>query len=227
MHKKIGDYIKKYKICVSGSANLDPCTPHAKELAKEIGRQIIKQGAVLLTGATTGIPYWSAVGAKELNGFSIGFSPASTEKEHIKVYRLPTDVFDVIVYTGFGYAGRNLLLTRAADAMITICGRMGTLNEFTIAFEDKKPIGVLEGTGGTADKIDYLFKGGYRGKKKIVQNPYPNVLVKKLIAMVKKEKQGNHKPRSRTLTKLRLRKQVKVSLRGKGREKSDKMQINE
>ncbi len=197
MHRKIGDYIKKYKICVSGSATLDPCTPHAKELAKEVGRQIVKQGAVLLTGATTGIPYWAAVGAKEAKGFSIGFSPASTEKEHVKVYRLPTNMFDVIVYTGFGYAGRNLLLTRAADAMIVICGRMGTLNEFTIAFEDKKPIGVLEGTGGTADKIDYLFKGGYRGKKKIVESHYPDVLIREIIKMIKKEKDGNHKGRKK------------------------------
>ena len=101
------------------------------------------------------------MGANEANGISIGFSPAGTEKEHVKVYRLPMDMFDVIVYTGFGYAGRNLLLTRASDAVITICGRMGTLNEFTVAFEDKKPLGVLEGSGGTADKIDYLLKGDF------------------------------------------------------------------
>ena len=197
------DYIRKYKICVSGSAafdNCDPdrclpghCTPNARELAKEVGRQIIQQGAILLTGATTGIPYWAAVGANEAKGISIGFSPASTEKEHVKVYRLPTDMFDVIVYTGFGYAGRNLILTRAADAVIIICGRMGTLNEFTVAFEDKKPIGVLEGSGGTADKIDYLFKGGYRGKKKIITNNNPKALVQELIKMIRKEKDSNHK----------------------------------
>ncbi len=189
------DYTHRYKICVSGSAELTPCTPRAKELAKEVGRQVVKQGAIILTGATTGIPYLAATGAKEAGGFSVGFSPATTEKEHIRVYRLPTDAFDVIVYTGFGYAGRNLLLTRAADGIITICGRMGTLNEFTIAFEDKKPIGVLEGSGGTADKIDYLFKGGYRGEKKIVESHYPDVLVQELIKMIKKEKDHNHKPR--------------------------------
>ena len=197
MKEKSTDYIKKYKICVSGSAALDPCTPKAKELAKEVGRQIVKQGAILLTGATTGIPYWAAVGANEANGISIGFSPASTEKEHVRVYRLPTDVFDVIVYTGFGYAGRNLLLTRASDAVITICGRMGTLNEFTVAFEDKKPLGVLEGSGGTADKIDYLLKGGYRGRKKVISSPYPDVLIREIIKEIKIEKDSNHKGRKK------------------------------
>lgn len=191
-------FIHDYKICVSGAAELMPCTPHAKKMAKEVGRQIAKQGAILITGATTGIPYWAAVGTKEIGGLSIGFSPASTEKEHMKVYRLPTDVFDVIVYTGFGYAGRNLLLTRAADGVITICGRMGTLNEFTVAFEDEKPIGVLEGSGGTADKIDYLLKGGYRGKKKVFINPYPDALVQGVIEMIKKEKDGNHKVKTRS-----------------------------
>jgi len=82
----------------------------------------------------------------------IGFSPAASEKAHVKSYRLPTDFHDVIVYTGFNYSGRNLILTRSSDAVIIICGRMGTLNEFSIAFEDNKPIGVLTGSGGTADK---------------------------------------------------------------------------
>ncbi|TSC56171.1 MAG: hypothetical protein Greene071421_501 [Parcubacteria group bacterium Greene0714_21] len=186
------DYIRKYKICVSGAAALDICSPNAKEIAKEVGRQIVKQGAVLLTGATTGIPYWAAVGANDAKGISIGFSPAGTEKEHIKVYRLPVNEFDLIVYTGAGYAGRNLILTRSADAVIIICGRMGTLNEFTVAFEDKKPIGVLEGTGGTADKIDFLFKDGYRGRKKVIMAADPTVLVQELINMIKKEKENNH-----------------------------------
>lgn len=193
MKRKTTDYTNKYKICVSGAAALDICSPNAKEIAKEIGRQIVKQGAVLLTGATTGIPYWAAVGANEAKGISIGFSPAGTEKEHLKVYRLPVNEFDLIIYTGAGYAGRNLILTRSADGVIIICGRMGTLNEFTIAFEDKKPIGVLEGTGGTADKIDFLFKGGYRGPKKVIASSHPAVLVRELINMINKEKDHNHR----------------------------------
>ena len=191
--KKYLGYYYKYKICVSGAAELYPCTPSAKKNAMEVGRQIVKQGAVLVTGATTGIPYWAAVGAKKAGGISIGFSPAATEKAHLKVYRLPIDMFDVIVYTGFNYAGRNLLLTRASDGLIVICGRIGTLNEFTIAFEDEKPIGVLEGSGGTADRIDSLFEGGYRGPKKIVTLSDPVKLVRETIKLIKKEKGNNLK----------------------------------
>ena len=95
-------------------------------------------------------------------------------------------MFDVIVYTGFDYAGRNLLMTRAADGIIIISGRMGTLNEFTIAFEDQKPVGVLEGSGGMADRIRDLTQGPLRGEKKIVYDKDPKQLVKKLIQLIKK-----------------------------------------
>ncbi len=71
----------------------------------------------MTTGATTGFPFWSSIGAKEEGGISIGLSPATTEREHLEVYRLPVDYLDVIIYTGFGYSGRNLLLTRSADAI--------------------------------------------------------------------------------------------------------------
>lgn len=180
----------QYKIVVSGAAEVSHCCSNIKELSKELGREIVRQGCVLLTGATTGAPYFAAQGAKEKKGVSIGFSPASSEKEHIKTYKLPTDNFDLIVYTGFDYVGRNLILTKAADGVIIICGRTGTLNEFTIAFETKMPIGVLTGSGGTADLIDEILKRGYRPEKKIVYDKNPKKLVQKLIQLIKKEKKS-------------------------------------
>jgi len=178
----------QYKIVVSGAAEVSQCCSNIKELAREVGREIIRQGAVLLTGATTGAPYFAAQGAKEENGLSIGFSPASSEREHVKTYKLPVDMFDLIVYTGFDYVGRNLILTKAADGVIIICGRTGTLNEFTIAFETRTPIGILKGSGGTADLIEEVLKRGHRPEKKIVYDSDPKRLVQKLIRLIKKEK---------------------------------------
>lgn len=178
----------KYKICVSGAAETGFCAPDAFEKTKELGREIVRQCGVIVTGATTGIPYWAAIGAKEEGGISIGFSPAISEREHIERYKLPTDYFDVIVYTGFDYAGRNLILTRASDAIIVACGRIGTLNEFTIAFEDGKPIGILTGTGVMADFIDDIIAEAHRGKGKIVYDDDPKRLVSKVLNMVDQEK---------------------------------------
>lgn len=180
--------MKYFKLCVSGAAETGHCAEGALEKAEELGREIVRHNSVLVTGATTGAPFWAAKGAKEEGGISIGISPASSEREHIERYDLPTEYFDMIMYTGFDYSGRNLLLTRSADAVLFVCGRMGTLNEFTIAFEDKKPIGVLEGTGGTADLIRELLPKMHRGQDKIVFDTDPKALVEAVLEMVKKEK---------------------------------------
>lgn len=178
----------KFKICVSGAAETGHCSADALEQAKALGGEIVRHNAILVTGATTGVPFWAAIGAKEAGGISIGLSPAGSEKEHIEQYKLPVDYFDMIVYTGFGYSGRNLLLTRAADAVIIGCGRMGTLNEFTIAFEDDKPIGVLLGTGGTADILREIIEKSHRGEGKVVYDSDPKILIEKVLELVRKEK---------------------------------------
>ena len=183
----------KYKIAVSGASQIGHCSKNVVALSREIGKEIAKHNCILITGATSGCPYYAAQGVKKVGGISIGFSPAASELSHLKVYRLPLDCFDVMVYTGFDYSGRNLLMTRAADGVIIVCGRMGTLNEFTIAFEDQKPIGVLEGSGGTANRIKDLIKGPLRGKRKIVYDKDPKKLVDKLIKLIKKEKKGGEK----------------------------------
>lgn len=177
----------KYKICVSGSAVTDGAVPGTLEKAEALGRMIAERGMVLVTGATTGIPYWAAKGAKEANGIVIGLSPAVSKLAHVKTYHLPTDYHDLIIYTGFDYSGRNLLLTRTADAVITICGRVGTLNEFTIAFEDKKPQGVLTGTGGESDEIENILRIAHRGMGKVVFDPDPKSLLDKVVIMIKEE----------------------------------------
>ncbi len=180
-------YHLKYKICVSGAAESGHCAPDASQKAETMGRLIAEHNMILLTGATTGIPYWAAKGAKEAGGIVIGLSPAASRRAHIKTYHLPIDYHDLIIYTGFHYAGRNLLLTRAADAVITICGRIGTLNEFTIAFEDAKPQGVLTGTGGLADKLEDIIAGAHRGNGKVVFDSNPATLLQKLIVAIQSE----------------------------------------
>ncbi len=182
-----GKYQRKtrYKICISGAAETGHCSMDALQKAEEMGREIAKQGMVLITGATTGTPYWAAKGAKSAGGLVIGFSPASSELAHVKTYRLPIDYHDDIVFTGFEYSGRNWILTRAADAVIIICGRIGTLNEFTSAFEDGKPIGVLETTGGTADYIREILEKSHRGFGKTVFSSDPKELLRLVVGSIK------------------------------------------
>ena len=58
-------YHSTFKICISGAAETGHCGLDAYDKAKEIGKEIVKQGGVIVTGATTGFPSWAAQGAKE------------------------------------------------------------------------------------------------------------------------------------------------------------------
>ncbi|MEK7471506.1 MAG: hypothetical protein AAB623_02545 [Patescibacteria group bacterium] len=176
------------KICVSGAAETGHCGLNALDKAKELGREIARQGAVLVTGATTGFPFWAAMGAKEEGGICVGISPAASEQEHVEVYKLPLDYMDLIIYTGFGYPGRDLLLTRSADAVICGCGRIGTIHEFTVAFEDKKPIGIFEGPWEMGGELKEIMEKGHRENPKIVMNSDPRKIVEGIITLVKKDK---------------------------------------
>lgn len=177
------DHKPVYSICVSGAA-AGECLVTAKESAIQIGQAIADHGHVTVTGATTGVPYFAAQGAKEAKGVSVGFSPAISHKEHVNMYHLPDDVFDVVIYTGFDYSGRNLLMVRSSDAVIFVCGRIGTLNEFTTAFEDDKVIGVLTGSGGVTDEIAHIVQIAKRGSGGIIYDSDPVKLVNKVITTV-------------------------------------------
>ena len=141
-----------------------------------------------MTGATTGFPLWVAMGLKEVGGISIGISPASSEKEHVEVYKLPIDYMDLIMYTGFGYPGRDLLLTRCSDAVICGCGRIGTIHEFTVAFEDQKPIGIFEGPWEIGNELKEIMQKGHSPNPKVIAGEDPKKLLEDIIALVKKDK---------------------------------------
>jgi uncharacterized protein (TIGR00725 family) len=150
----------KYQICVSGAAS-GKTIEASHQLAYDLGVAIAKAGKTLLTGATVGLPWFAAKGAfsvKDSSGVSIGFSPASSFREHVTVYKLPTVEFDYINFTGMAYVGRNVHLVRSSDALITVGGRIGSLHEFVTAIESHKVIGVLLGSGGLADYIPTLIQ---------------------------------------------------------------------
>ena len=124
-----------------------------KGLAETLGAVIANRGCILVTGATTGLPDLVARAFRKTGGFALGVSPAENRQEHVTRYGLPDDGSDVILFTGFGYKGRNVINVRSADIVLIVGGATGTLNEFTVAYDEGKIIGVLEGSGGVADHL--------------------------------------------------------------------------
>lgn len=178
----------KYKIGVSGAEVIKHCQKDAAKKAREIGRQIALHNGVVITGACWGMPHQAVIGAKEAGGLTIGVSPAISEKKHKKDYKFPVENYDLIFYTGYGFSARDVWLMRMSDAVIFICGRIGTLNEFTICFEDDRLMGVCQGTGGTADEIKKIIEIAKKGPGRIIYEKDPKKLVAKICQEIDKEK---------------------------------------
>jgi len=180
----------RYQICVSGAAS-GGTVQSSHQLAFELGKAISEAGQTLLTGATIGLPHYAAMGVvsvKGKRGFSVGFSPAASHREHVATYRLPTKEFDYINFTGMEYVGRDVHLVRSSDAIITVGGRMGSLHELSTALESRKVCGVLLGSGGLADYVPTLLEHiEAPGAKDIIYDTDPQRLVAKVIETLDKK----------------------------------------
>ena len=92
------------------------------------------------------------------------------------------------MYTGFGYSGRDLLFVRSSDAMIIGPGRVGTFNEFAVAFEDHRPIGILEGSWQTDEILKQMIAASHRPTERIIFDTDPKAIVEQLMEMVQKDR---------------------------------------
>jgi uncharacterized protein (TIGR00725 family) len=177
----------QYQICVSGAAKGDS-VDHGKKLVESAAVAIAKAGHSLMTGATTGLPELAAGAYMKAGGkISLGISPASTKIEHVLKYHLPTDNYDVILYTGLHYVGRDALLINSADAVVSVGGRWGTLHEFAIALETQTPIALLQGAGGASAEIEKLLDAiPITHRKLVIIDTDPDRLVAKVTSLLDK-----------------------------------------
>jgi uncharacterized protein (TIGR00725 family) len=156
-----------------------------KGIAENLGAAIARQGCILITGATTGLPDMVAQAVRKNGGFALGVSPAENRREHVARYGLPEDGADAVIFTGFGYKGRNVVNVRSADIVLILGGATGTLNEFTIAYDEGKIIGVLEGSGGIADHIREIIKACNKPTEcQVFFNSDPSKLVESCIEVL-------------------------------------------
>ena len=180
----------RYQICVSGAAS-GVTVESSHQLAYALGKEIAEAGKTLLTGATVGLPHYAAmgfVGVLPRKGVSVGFSPASSFREHVATYRLPTKEFDYINFTGMQYVGRDVHLVRSCDAIITIGGRMGSLHELSTALESRKVCGVLLGSGGLADYTRTLLQNiEAPGARDVLYDTDPAQLVRAVVEALDKK----------------------------------------
>jgi uncharacterized protein (TIGR00725 family) len=162
----------------AGDVLMAPDRVRLSLVAEQLGAAIAKRGFVLLTGATTGLPDMVSRAAGAHGCLTIGISPAASREEHMTGWKVPPDGAQVIIYTGFGLKGRNVINIRASDIVIIFGGGMGTLNEFTIAYDEGKVIGVMRGSGGVADRVDQIIDfAGKPGRGRVLYDDDPEALI--------------------------------------------------
>jgi hypothetical protein len=171
--------------------------------AEELGKEIARQGATLITGGCAGLPQMAAKGARKGGGHTIGYSPGHNIDEHTRLHKFPTEGYGQLIFLPEGllyedniYACRkyrNVIACASCDAGIIISGRMGTLNEFTNLYDMGKVIGILAGSKGVADLLpDLLKKIQKKTPASLVFDTEPKALVEKVIAAAR-EKDGPFK----------------------------------
>jgi len=168
----------------SGPQTLNPAS---RRKARKLGEEIGRRGFIFINGACPGLPNDALLGAQEVGCFSVGISPAFSKKQHVDEYGSP-HTHDMLIYTGMGFMERDVINIRSADAIVIISGGIGTLNEFTIAYDEGRPIGVLMGTGGISNSIEHIVVELCKREMppNLVMDSDPVKLMDKLEAVIRK-----------------------------------------
>src|SRR5216683_1969630 len=131
----------------------EPISSEAMQAAETVGRLVAERGGILVSGGRGGIMEAVSRGANLAGGVVVGLMPSHSKSEANTYVTIP-------LATGLGEI-RNHLTIRASDAVIMISGATGTLMEATISY-GRKPLIVLEGTGGWSDRLRAaLYDGGH------------------------------------------------------------------
>ena len=162
--------------------------PAYLEKAFVLGEALADAGCVVITGACPGLPLAAARGAKQRGGTVIGISPALSLDEHAFKYESPTLAHDVLIFTGSGLMGREVVNIRSSDIVVIVGGSSGTLGELAIAYDEGKLIGVLTGTGGISDMVkDILATCNKDTGARVVYDDDAQRLVERLLKVYRTE----------------------------------------
>jgi uncharacterized protein (TIGR00725 family) len=115
-----------------GVVGAGSCSREVYNLAIEVGREVAKNNGVLICGGLGGVMEGAARGAKESGGITIGILPTSKKSD-------ANPYVDYPIATGLG-EGRNLLVVKSSDVVISLPGRYGTLSEMAFCLKLRIPL---------------------------------------------------------------------------------------
>ena len=120
---------KKRFIAVIGGSE---CTSQEAKLAEKVGRELARQGAILICGGLGGIMKAACKGASSEGGMTIGILPGDSREAANPYVQIP-------IVTNLGEA-RNVIVVKTAQVVIAIGGGYGTLSEIGHALKNGIPV---------------------------------------------------------------------------------------
>ncbi|MBM3309004.1 MAG: TIGR00725 family protein [Candidatus Altiarchaeales archaeon] len=129
-----------------------PISSEIAGMAEKIGSEIARKGFVLLCGGRGGVMEAACRGCKNNGGLTVGILPSLDKMQANKHV-------DIAIPTSLGYA-RNAIVASAPDILISIYGSAGTLAEIAMALNYKKPVVIVESSGGISEEIKKLKLNG-------------------------------------------------------------------
>lgn len=165
---------RKIQILVIGH-NDNGCTAVHEKIAYDVGSEVAKTGAILITGGLGGVMKAASKGAFEAGGISVGILPQND-------FSFANEFCDIVIPSGMGLT-RDFLNALSADGIIIVGGGSGTLSEICAAYMHRKPMVAIKGTGGSAEKYvdDYL---DHRKNVKIIGVDTAQAAVKKILELI-------------------------------------------
>ncbi len=112
------------------------CSNTTYQLSRDLGFEIGKKGWILVCGGLGGVMEGAARGCAEAGGMTVGILPGLEKHSANPYVKIPLP-------TGLG-EGRNLLVVRASDVLVSIAGGYGTLSEIALSLKTNKPVIGLE-----------------------------------------------------------------------------------
>ena len=106
------------------------CNQRTARVAYEVGKGIAALGAILVCGGLGGVMQAAAKGAKENGGVTVGILPGEYKED-------ANPFIDIPIATGLGNM-RNTLVATAADIVVALPGKYGTLSEIGFALNAGK-----------------------------------------------------------------------------------------
>ncbi len=108
------------------------CSSTEAQMAREVGQELARKGAVLICGGLGGVMEAACRGAREAGGQTIGILPGNSAAD-------ANPYVDFPIVTGMGEM-RNVVIIKSSRVIIAIGGEFGTLSEIGHALKNRVPV---------------------------------------------------------------------------------------